>query len=224
MRPKRRRTYRRGTIRRRIPANIVPKMKLVRLEMAVPVNAAATTVNPTGQNVSVFDLADPLGAGGTQQPTGLDQWGALYKYAVVVGVKVTLTCHNAGAQGVVFGITPIPESYDNTGTTPWAHQIELPGTKYRFLSPEMDHGTLSASYSTKKWLNIRDWKDNKLSQSRHVTLGTSGTHTNPTEIGDQISCWVALHNGTTSTDYEMIIKMSYIVLLFERRIITRSTD
>lgn len=226
-RPRRgRRNRRRGGYRRyRIPSTVVPPTKLVRMPMVFPYNANVASTTPTGPAFRVFNIVDPMGTSGTAQPTGLDQYGAVYQNALVVGVKVTMTAHNAGAQGVVCGITPIPEAIGTAGMAlTWDAQCEFPGTSYRFLSPEMDHITLTRKFSTKKWMRIKDWKDNKTSVDRHCTLGTTGTHTDCTNTSDIINCWVALHNGTTSTAFEVIIKVEYLVLLFNRRLISRSTD
>lgn len=224
----RRRRYRkrRSVRRRRIPSTLTTPTKLVRMVITFPTTLTATNAGIQTADISLFNVTDPLGALSTQQPTSLDQWGALYGKLVVVGMRLTCTYHNAGTVGVVCGITPVPDEYSGSlsGNT-WDYITEMPGTKYRFLSPEMDHTTMTAKYSAKRWMKIKDWKDNKDTIARRVDLGSTGTHTwtGSGLTNDHVAVWAALHSGTTSTAVNVIVKCEYICMLWDRRLIPRST-
>lgn len=177
---------------------------------------ATTSTTPAHVDVSLLDITDPFQAYGTGQPLGYDQWKNFYNRAKVVGTKVTFTVHNAGSVAIVFGLNRVPEG-EAAAPTPWEYTAEIPGTKYRILSPEMDHGTLVMKSSTKKFFKIKDIKD-----TEEIACDLS-TDAGPTRDSD-ISCFFALHNGTTSTNVDWIVKVEYLVLLDKPNVPARSVD
>lgn len=175
---------------------------------------ACASTTPQNHYVSVINVVDPFNTSGTQQPLGYDQWKTLYKRAKVLGAKVTFTCHNAGAVAVVIGCTLIPEG-ENAAQTPWEYNAESPNSRYRILSPEMDHTTIGMVSSTKKYFRIADIKDNE-----EIACDIDAD-TGPDRVG-YFTCWAALHNGTTATNVDYIIKVQYIILLDQPQVPARS--
>lgn len=187
---------------------------LIRAQLVESGTFSCTTTTPISVNIHGLDVTDPLQTSGISQPLGFDQWKALYKRAKVVGMKVTYTAHNAGSVATVMGMTLIPENNTNT-LTPWNDKAEAPGTKYRILSPDVDHGTLAYRTSTKKVMKIANIKDND-DIACDLTTPTSPNRKY------EMSIWAALHNGTTTTAVDWIAKIEYLILLDQYIIPARS--
>lgn len=211
-----------GKLRKRIPRLLQPKYKLVK---AKAVNYRTFT-NVAGalerQTVSVNDWIDPFGGASTQQPLGVDQWGALYNRAVVVGTKLTVKIHNGTNLGYMAGITLTNEHQGETALTEYEHYMELPRTTSRVLSPDMDHTVQSLSCSVKKLFGIKNVKDEEELQTQ---IGNS-TFTHPTREA-YFHVWAQPLDQTTAPStgsYQVVITAEYIVLLFDPIIPSRSTE
>lgn len=162
------------------------------------------------------NIIDPLQGNGTAQPLGFDQWKALYNSAKVLGTKIVVQCHNAGNASVIVGVSRqeedgslLPTSFDQA--------IEIPGTKYKFLSPDVDRAILSMSGSTKKMLNLTNLKDEDAIKNDIVS------DTEPTRSYNYL-VWSQPHDKTTAGDLELIITMYYVILLYDRITPARSAD
>lgn len=211
---RRRRRGRRSLRRRRIPRSLAPKSMLLKCQTVSSGQLTCTSTTPQNIYVSRLDITDPFLSSDNNQPLGYDQWKAVYNRAKVLGVRVTWTCHNAGTVAVMVGITPIPEG-ENVAQTPWEYNAESTGTRYRILSPEMDHTTLSYKGSTKRFFRLNDIKDTEeIACDIDAETGPSRDAT--------ITCWAALHNGVTSTAVDYVCKVEYIVLLDKPEIPGRS--
>lgn len=213
---RRRRRFRRGFRREYIPRSLAPQSIVIRAHAVHSGTTNASSTSPDTFPCKTLDITDPFGAQTNKQPLGYDQWAALYGRAKVLWTKITFTVHNAGSVALMFGITPIPESGVTT-TTPWEYQAEAPGAKYRILSPEMDHSTITYQCRTKERFRIKDIRDTEEIACNLLT------ETQP-DRDAWINPWVALHNGTTSTAYDYVIKMEFVVLLDKLIQPSRSTD
>jgi len=165
----------------------------------------------------MFDLTDPLGSSGSAQPLGYDQWKALYTKAYVLGCKVTVRVHNEGTVGVMFGITAMPESQGNTSLSDYNHLMELPSTKSRILSPEMDHSILTYSVNPAKHVGLKKIQDE---DAFHVTLASE---TQPARTA-YIHVWQQPLDKATTNNVEVVITAEYILRLYDPVIPARSFD
>lgn len=148
---------------------------------------------------------------------GVEQFKALYKKAVVVGVKVTIRLHNESSVGIMFGVTPMPESQSTTALTAFQHYMELPSTKARLLSPEVDHSVLTYTLGTRKYLHIRDLIGESTCINDLVNgIGASRTST--------IHFWAQPVDASTTSGVEMVITADFLVRLFDHIVPARSTD
>lgn len=173
-----------------------------------------TSTTPQDLPVRILDFVDPFGTGSAQQPLGFDQWAYFYNRGKVVGTKIIYTAHNSGTEPVVIGIDLVGE-YESVDISPWDYRCEKPGCKYRILSAEIDHATMTYKVSTKRVFKIKDIKD---TEEIACDLDTPASPSR----GAWLNPWAALHNGTTSTTVDIIIKVEYIVLLDQPKIPARS--
>lgn len=213
---RRRGSRRRGVIRRRIPRSLCPPSMLIRARVVTSGTAASASTTPTVvANLRGNDITDPLGSTGANQPLGYDQWKNFYRRAKVLGVKVTFTAHNSGSEAIVYGIQVVPEN-NTIGLTPWEYMVETPRCKYRLLSPDVDHGTLSMTGSSKKEFKIKDIKD-----AEEIACDIA-TDTAPSRLY-YFAPFVANHHGTTAINVDWVLKVDYIVLLDKVAYPARST-
>lgn len=169
------------------------------------------------RSVKMFDITDPWKANGAEQPLGGDQLRQLYKKAVVVGVKIIVRMHNKGSAGVMFGVTPMPESQADNGLTSLQHYMELPATKARLLSPEMDHAIIAHKVGTARHVGVKKLRDE---DAFHCDFaGEVG----PTRDA-YIHTWVQPVDQTTTNAVECVITVEFLVSLWDMVVPARSTD
>lgn len=216
---RKRRTKRRGALKKRIPATLTPRRKLVRCSVTEYVTTDGTSGALDKINISVNDITDPFHTDSTNQPLGYDQWKTLYKQAVVVGGKLTVRAYNPNTYPVMVGVSTAPESQSTTGLSTYEHYMELGGTKARILSPDVDHVTYSKKWSVKKFFGLKKLMDE---QDVHVTDLTSQTA--PTREG-QIHVWAQPLDQTVTltTSCQFVIKVDYIIMLHDPIIPSRSS-
>lgn len=217
MRKRRRGRRRRGIIRRRIPRALMPREKVARCVAVYPVISAGTSGALIAQGVSMFDITDPFGGASNVQPLGYDQWKGLYNKACVLGLKVTIRVHNKGTAAVMCGITLLPESQGNTTLTPFEHYMELPTTKSRLLSPDVDHTVIVSKVNVRKHMRLKSLRDE---DAFHVDLDNE---TAPTRQA-YVHCWVQPIDKSTTNPFEMVVTAEYLVRLFDPIVPARSTD
>lgn len=197
-------------IRKRVPRTLVPKSMIIRANTVNSGVTSQTSINPTSFRLFLNSLQDPLGGSGAFKPLGYTQWAAVYRRGTVLSTKITFTVNNGGSVPIVYGIT-VPPDGESISPAPWAEYVENHGTTYRLLSPDVDHGTIARSVRLKRYFNIKDWKDNLEDCSNDLEA-----HTGPARNA-HLDCWVALHNGTTTTNINWIIKMEMFILLDQPR-------
>lgn len=210
---------RRGIVKKRIPRAITAKTKLIRCKATDYANLTCTSGALSRRTISGTNIVDPFASFGAGQPLGYDQWKALYNTAIVVGVKVRATVHNAASTSVMYGLSVCPRAQGETALTDYEHYKELPNTVSRLLSPDVDHGTIAIKSSTKRALGLKDLKDNE-----DVECLISAD-TGPT---DQyyIHAWVQPTDQAStvgSPGIEFVFDVEYIVLLTNPIIPARST-
>lgn len=217
----RRRTKRRrriGKLRRprRIPT-MWPASQLVKMRVVTSfsetVNAGALKTHTLFWNT----LNDPLSGLSNQLPLGMDQYAALYSRYCIVGARAFVKVHNVSSTGaIVYGLTSFEPS--NT-TVPTTHEgfLELPHTRSRMLSPDMDHSGLGLRWSAKRAFKVKNLKD---ASELHGEL--SLTPTSPTKAA-RFYLWYQDINKADNLTMEGFVTIEFIVLLMDRINPARST-
>lgn len=165
----------------------------------------------------MFDVTDPWGGNGNQQFLGYDQWKTLYKKAVVLGIKVTATCHNKGSVAAIFGVTPMPESQSTTALTSYHHYQEYPATKSRLMSNDLDHTTLVHKVGTAKHVGVKKLMDE---DAYHCDLANE---TGPSKFACY-HIWFQPVDQTTACAGEIVVVAEFLIRLFDPVVPARSTD
>jgi len=205
----------RGRRRKYIPRTIQPRTKLIKVKL-VHSQTDTPSTSPSVQLVSMNALCDPFVGDLTpdRQPMGFDQWKTLYERAVVVGSKITVRVHNAGAQEpLMVGITPGSEILGTTNLGSFEHYMEMPGTKAKLISQDVDHCIMSHKVSLRKHFAIKNFKDNR------AVLSTSlNTEALPTRQAFW-HIWAQPHDQTTATACDRVFTIEY---LYNIGVITQS--
>lgn len=210
---KRRRGKGRRNIRRRIRkiSNMWPRFRLVQFRVVSLLNQSVTSAQTTTtvHNLRANAIDDPHGGLSQNLPLGLDQWAGMYKKYVVVKSTHYAKIHNVTSTGsVVFGITlRRPNESDNL-SSPEYYQ-ELPMTRSKILSPDMDHAAVGITYRAKPYWGVRKFMDH---DDLHATLST--TPTAPSKDA-RVQVWHA--DTATGENYtiEGYITSVYTCLLFD---------
>lgn len=213
---RRRRKRKRGIIKKRIPRSIQPKTKVISMKASKYFQMSASS-SPDVETVQGNSFDDVFGAGHTLQPLGYDQWKALYKSAYVLGVKVKLTAHNEAGNSMIVGLTPCGLDQGTSALSNYEHYRETPGTVSRLLSPDVDHCYITSQRSTKRFLslkNIRDEDDLKIDLVNE---------TPPTKLY-WYHVWCQPTDMTTVSACEFVIDVEYIILLTDPIIPSRSVE
>lgn len=212
----RRKRARRGLRRRPIPRALTTNNKLIKARAVNYFNHNNTgTLYQTVVQLNSCD--DPFGTQGTGQPLGYDQWKALYRYAYVIGSKVTARVHNNGASAVMFGMTPMKINQSTTALSNYEYYMESPATKSRILSQDLDHVTFSHGVNVKRFLNIKDLRDNN---DYRIDLVNE---TAPTTIA-YWHVWTQPLDEASATDVDVVLTAEYMVLLVDPILPARSVE
>lgn len=215
---RRRNRRRRGIVKRRIPRALTTKTKIIRCKASnyVPISMATGAMSMVPIQGNSCD--DPFTSGGNGQPLGFDQWKALYRSAYIIGSKVTVTYHNTGSNSVMCGINKMDVPQGTTSLASYEYYKELPGTKSRLVSPDVDHTRFSMSASTKRHLSAKNIKDEEDLKMNLIT------ETQPTRIFYYHVWFQPTDQAATINGTEAVIDVDYIVLLTDPIIPSRSTE
>lgn len=216
-RPRRRlRRYRRK--RSIIPYQVVPRTRLVKMRLCERLSLTGTTGAIGNANIYYNSLQDPLITNGTAQPYYYDQIKTMYRTAIVVGAKASVTFHNTSSTvPVVVGLYLIP--WDNStsiNSYEFFREINAKG-RQRILSSDIDTCHMSLKISTRKHLGLRNLKDN---DDIRCDIENDG---DPTKLGAFTILTQALDQTATSTT-EAILVLEQVVLLMDPYQPARSTD
>lgn len=187
--------------------------------MKVCNTAALTHAGGTlqGGTIQLNSFDDPFAGAATLQPLGYDQWKALYKQAVVVGVKVKLEAWNSGSTGILVGLNAMPESKGTTLLTQAEAYCELPNSVHRFLSPDVDHATVFLKVSTKKHMAV-----SKLRDSNELAIDLPNE--TPPSRQSYMHYWCQVTDQTSAFSATFVMTVEYLVLLFDQIVPSRSND
>lgn len=211
------RQKKRKIIKKGIPRTIAPASKLIRCKASNYIAYTCTSGALDMKEVNAVNIVDPFASGSTQQPLGYDQWKSLYRTAYVLGCKVKLTVWNNDTTALIFGITVTDKDQGTTALTNYEYYREVPRTKSRLLSPDVDHGVITNQSSTKRVLKIKDLVDDD-------SLRTDLSNEIAPSQAYYIHTWVQpLNQAATLSSVPAVIDVEYIVLLTNPVIPARST-
>lgn len=209
---RRRRTNRRrrGRIfrRRRIASQVSP-YKLIKTKIMQTWNTTGTTTLSTAQ-VSMTNGNDVLGGLSNRQDLNYDAWANLYSKAKVLGTRVWIRAHNAGASSVVVGICPRKPG-QTAALTDWHVYASTKGCKYRILSPDIDKGGIMSKVGTKKWFSLNNLKD-----CDDLAYNLDGSSTGPT-LSSFFDIFCQSWDKTDSFDIELTITVEQIVYMYNAK-------
>lgn len=192
------------------------KYKVVRLRycdlLTLDVAAAGGIVSDLFRANGPYDPYQPVGG---HQPMGWDQMAAIYNHYVVLGAKIkcvfTPRTSDTGA-AVIAGIDVVDDATFTTAT----RTTLLEQKKARYLAANTSNSTrpvvITKKFSTKKFFNIKDVKDN-------VTRLGAPTSNLPTEEAF-FRIFMMSADATAAHDpnpYDVFVTLDYIILFGEPR-------
>lgn len=207
---------RRGRKRKYIPRAITTNTKLIKCKAVNYQNFTSTGIISMAP-VQLNSVDDPFSTLGTGQPLGYDQWKALYKSAFVVGTKLVIKAHNNGTVAAMIGTTPMKIPQGTTALTNYEYYMELPNTKSRILSQDVDHVTWNHKVGVKRFLSIKDLRDDDQSRIDLVN------ETPPTRLA-YWHVWGQSLDETGQIDLDVVITVEYLILLTDPIIPARSVE
>lgn len=217
-RTKRNRRKRYGVVKYRVPRVITSREKLIRAKVVDSFTSAGGAAGALETRLlSAMNIPDPTTGHTNQQFLGYDQWKEFYRKGVVLGVKITLRVWNKGSVGMMYGITSMPENQGNTTLTSHEHYMELPNTKARMLSPDVDNGVIVYKVGTRKHLHLKSLRD------EDAFFNTLATETEATRTF-WINMWFQPIDAATQCGYEAVATYEFIIRLFDPIVPARSTD
>lgn len=218
----RKRRYRR---RRRISRSVVPSTKLVTVKAVdyqglQDVNTGAIQTKHFYLNA----ITDPFATHGAGRPFYYNTMKSVYRSAIVVGSKLTVTFHLAGTAAttaVMVGLYRPP--WDSTATlnpTDWEHYREVPFQgRQRILTTEADAVTLMMQTSCKKYFGVQSMRDNS------EFIADIENNTDCTKLG-YYTIWMQVLDQAAATHGTITVQchctMEYTVLLMHPITVARS--
>lgn len=136
------------------------------------------------------------------QPMGFDQWAILYNHMVVVGAKITIKwMSNVGID--IYQATGVYISDDlSVPYTSVNGFIEAKRGTWRTVTTQRNSISMHTNFSTKKFFNLTDVKDN-------ISRVGSSVDALPPEQAYFNLWYQNVSGGTTSADFQVVI--DYIV-------------
>lgn len=184
-----------------------PSTKLVKFRVVESIAQASGAGAIQTFQFKLNSLNDPTGVLSASLPLGLDQWAAMYQRYVVVGTKVYLKAHAESVTGsIVYGLNIMQ---DSSALSNYKHYMEMPRTRSKLLSSDVDHSGLGVGWSLKKNEKVRKVKD---AEDYHADFST--TPGDPTEIR-YAHLWFQDVNSTSAATLEGVLTLEYVVLLFD---------
>lgn len=214
---------RRGTRRRHRANNTnmlgfvsgMPKVRRAHLRYADTIDLTSTVGSMAAYRFRATSLFDPDQSGTGHQPMGFDQWAQLYNHYVVVGAKISIKSLS-GQSGS--SISSICGCYISDDTTfPYSTSdgfIEAKRGAWRTMTHQRNTVSFYVKFSTKKFFNITDVKDN-------VTRVGAAVGANPTEEA-YFNVWFQDLDGTTSATGRFQICIDYIADFSEPKDLVQS--
>lgn len=147
-------------------------------------------------------IYDPYQSGIGHQPMGFDTWSSIYNHYVVLGAKISVKTLHTAQDDAITGIYLTDESTTPTYVDYTGFMEARRGTTRMISSNQIKPAYTLGKYSTKKFFNVTDVKDN------FDRLGSLVT-TNPTDQAYWVLWFQALNAATVGATH--IVTIDYIV-------------
>lgn len=200
--PRARRQYRRRRRNTQGYQSGMPKVRTAKLRYSQTISLTSTSGLLDSYVFRANGCNDPNVTGIGSQPMGWDQWGLMYNHYIVKGAKISVQQLAGGTAAVasISGAYIAPET-TIAYTDPQLFIQAKKGT-WRTQTHQRKPTKFHCKFSTKKFYNIKDIKDN------YNRLGSLVT-ADPQE-GAYFQVWFAdLTTSTTTQTYQIVI--DYIV-------------
>lgn len=186
--------------------------KLQKLRYVQNFTLTPSTGSLVTQNFGANDGFHPDKTGTGHQPMRWDQMALFYNHYIVVGSKITVkrVGHLATSTPAVPSVWGLFLNDSVIGPTDYTLMIEQGRTKYRLdnSTNAMRTSSITMGYSTKKFFNVKDVKDN-------MTRLGSDVLSSPTELA-VFTVWAqALNKTDTVTTQTYIATIDFAVLYSE---------
>jgi len=165
------------------------------------------------------DLYDPNSSGVGHQPLGFDEWMGFYNHFTVIGSRITAVFMPEGTTvGTNSHIISITVEDDTTASTTITDMMEKTGSVWKYSGPA-DAGTggsrtLRKSFSTKKFFNVTNVKDNN-DLKGSVSAG-------PVDQAHYHLTYAAADGSSNAGAITVAVTIEYIALLSERKNLVQS--
>lgn len=219
-RTKRRKTVRRRTRRSRIPLGIQRKAtQLARLRYCTGIELSPGTLGTLGYHLfRANSCHDPDHTGTGHQPMSWDEYSELYNHYVVLGSKITVQFTSQAASTLSPPVVGIFISDDTTHSTSGITTlIEQNRCRYRMLAHSyyQKPTTMVSRFSTKKFFNVTDVKDNL--DRLGAPIGS-----NPSEEGYFVVFCGDSNEGEDISGVYGLVTIEYIVAFSEPKELAQS--
>lgn len=199
---KRKLPTRKMQIQRRINYGPFPRSRLVKLRLCTGMITLSSTAGALGK---VTVNANWPYYGG-RYAFGWDQWAALYNEAIVVGSRIKVYQQGSDITAPILAMGGIYLSDDSTNYTDYQDMIEAKrGTFARFSDSADRVSTISSNFSSKKFFNIKDVRDN------NYRIGGLTTATTAADVA-LYNVWAQELSKSATGTYYMNAVIDYIVI------------
>lgn len=219
---RKRRTGRRGRSKRFVAPNNAlgfPTTRLVKMRYVVSANLDAPIAGISYYNMRANDLYDPDAQTGGHQPIGFDQWSLFYKRFTVVGSKAIVRYNSTGNSTINAVVGIMVQDSNSAPTSTYSTIIEQGKGKWKYVAPTVNGSNvlnhLRLGFSTKKWFNVANIKDN---QGRLSCTATSS----PTDQAFFTVWSAAVNQSDDQLGVQVLIQIDYLVLCSEPLQLTQS--
>lgn len=192
----------------------MPKVRRAYLRYADTVSLTSTVGALGLYQFRANSVQDPDLTSTGHQPMGYDQWAALYNHYVVVGAKITIKSL-ATAQVAPYGAIMGCYISDDTSfpySTPDGF-IESKRGSWRTLTQQRNAVSFTTKFSSKRFFNVTDIKDN-LSRLGATVSG------NPSDVAI-FNIWYADLNNNSTSQLAMVT-IDFVVDFFEPKDMVQS--
>lgn len=212
-------------MKRQLPLMGFPKRQIVRMRYndLIELNPGTTPSTYAKYQFKANGLYDPDPNIGGHQPYMRDTWASMYNHYVVLGAKITVNfCVDATSSNYQpASIVGISLEDDQSFPTLPSTLIESGMSKWRMADQALTRGSgsckLTHTYSTKRFFNVKDVKDNL------DRLG-AGVNGDPTDMAF-FNIWATSGDSDQLDDpqpFQCNVVIDYIVAFSEPKILAQN--
>jgi hypothetical protein len=195
----------------------MPIMKVAKLRYCEETGFTSTSGAFSTHVYKANDVYDPDYSGGGHQPMGFDQWALLYNHYIVLGSRMRVYLHasDSNTDSMTCGIYLDDDQTLSYNTIP----ALIEARKGSFAQVGLPAGgnvgkKLTGKFSTKKYFNITNVKDNLDRLGANVASSPSETAS--------YHLWYQTADQVTTASLRAVVIIDYIVLFSEPKSLAQS--